>query len=92
MSRDITTTIKCTSLFFSKDTQSNHPNSHYQTKYTHLIVPANIHFLSLTHDPKVQIAANINILSLTHDPTAQLLRIRPQPLIPTIIVGPTLLL
>jgi hypothetical protein len=66
-------------LFFPKATQTNHPNSHYQTKYTQLIAPANIHFLSLTHDPKAQIAGNINFLSLTHHPTTQLLQIRPQP-------------
>jgi hypothetical protein len=66
----ITTTIKCTSLFFPKATQINHPNSHYQAKYTQLITPANIHFLSLTHDPMAQIAANVNFLSPTHDLTA----------------------
>jgi hypothetical protein len=52
----ITTTIKCTSLFFPKATQINHPNSHYQAKYTQLYTPATTYFLSLTRDPKAKIS------------------------------------
>jgi hypothetical protein len=81
-SSKITTTIKYISLLFPKVTQTNHPNTQYQIKYTQLIIPSNIHFLSLTNDPKAQIVANINFPSLTYDPTAQLLRIKPHPHFP----------
>jgi hypothetical protein len=60
-------------LFFPKATQINHPNSHYQAKYTQLITPATTYLLSHLQRPKF--AANTIFLSLTQDLMAKLLRI-----------------
>jgi hypothetical protein len=63
-------------LFFPKATQINHPNNHYQAKYTQLITPATTYLLSLPMIQRPKFAANTIFLSLTQDPMAKLLRIR----------------